>query len=92
MQRIVCVRAVRRQYEPSLACVYCAWDFLGRVSAEEEEKGLLSACGGFFKPAIVIASSLPIPMFSFLSRLIDTPLLQRHSIMSFSTLCGFEST
>lgn len=58
MLRIVRVRAGWRQWEPSLACVHCAGDFLGRVSAEEE-RGLHSACRGFFKPAIVIASSSP---------------------------------
>lgn len=72
MLHIVRPRAGRRQCEPSLACVHCAWDFLGRVLAEEE-KGPHSVCRGFFKPAIVIASSLPVPMFSFLSGLIDTP-------------------
>lgn len=88
--RIVCVRARWRQCGPSLACVHCAWGFLGRVSAEEE-KGLHSACWGFFRPAIVIASPLSSPMFSFLSGLIDAPLLQRRSVMSLSTLWGFES-
>lgn len=58
--------------------------------------GFLGPCLGwrrkkvFFQPAGA-SSNLPLSMFSFLSRLIDTPLMQRRSIMSLSTLCGFES-
>lgn len=52
MAVIVCLRAARRQWGPSLCC---AWDFLGRVSAEE--KGLHSAGGGPSKPDTIIASS-----------------------------------
>lgn len=91
MRRIVRVRAGPRQCHPSLARVHCARRvFLGRVSAERE-KGLHSLRWGFFKTAIVIASTLPVPLFSFLSRLIDTALMQRHSVMSLSTLWGYES-
>lgn len=90
MLRIVRGRAGPRQCQPSLARIHCARGvFLGRVSAERV-KGLHSLWG-FFKTAIVIASTLPVPMFSFLSRLIDTALMQRHSVMSLSTLWGHES-
>lgn len=91
MLRIVRVRAGPRQCQPSLARVHCARGvFLGRVSAERE-KGLHSLRWGFFKTAIVIASTLPVPMFSFRSRLIDTALMQRHGVMSLRTLWGYES-
>lgn len=58
------------------------------VSQLKKRKVFIQPAGGFFKPAIVIASSLS--MFSFLPALIDTPLQQRHNVMSLDTLCEFE--
>ena len=62
------------------------------VSQLKRRKVFIQPARGFFKPAIVMASSLPVPMFSFLSWLIDTSLLHRHSVivMSLSKPYGFE--
>lgn len=76
----LCVRQLAHNASLHLACFHCAWDFLGPVSAEEQ-KGLHSACQGFFRPAIVVASRLSVAVFSFLSRMIDTSPLQIHDFI-----------
>lgn len=56
------------------------------VVSAEEEKGLHSFCSGFFKPAIVKASSLLAPVF--LPRLVDAPLMLGLAVISPGTPRG----